>query len=196
MASLKNSVELKEYVEYIRGLAQNNKDVVFYNSGEHHAALVMSTIFDNSKDVRIYAGCFSGEISGQDEYRNSLENFLGRGGKLKVLLEKNKLEERKEEPKIFDILRFYSIVKPGSVQIKKHSNLLVKQDKTKNGEEINEVHFTVADGKMYRVEDNINSFSAFGNFNDKKFSEDLIAIFDKIFGDEKSSEPINLLTKT
>jgi hypothetical protein len=187
---------MNQYREYIKDLAKQGKSVVFYNSGPDHAALVMATIFATAKDtIRVFAGNFSGEISSKEEYRNGLENFLSRGGKIKVLLEKEKFESRTEEPKIFDILRFYSIINPKNVEVKKHSNKLFRAGEEKEKNQLHEIHFTVADGKMYRVEDDTKSFTAFGNFNDAEASKNLSLIFDDIFNDITKSEPVHLILK-
>jgi len=185
---------MNQYREYIKDLAKNDKNVVFYNSGPEHAALVMATIFKNAKDtVRIFAGNFSGEISSQPEYRSTLESFLGKGGKLKVLLEKEKLDDG-NEPKLFDILRFYSIINHKNIELRKRAQKVYRVDETKENDS-HEVHFTVADDKMYRVEDDTKLFTAFGNFNDPEAAKHLISIFDDIFIDKNKSEPIHLILK-
>lgn len=179
---------MNQYREYIKDLAKNDKNVVFNNSGPEHAALVMSTIFETAKKrIRILAGSFSGEISKNDEYRRTLEKFLSHGGNVQVLLDKKKFDSLEKEPKIFDILRFYSIVNPEQVSIRKYNTPVVRSEK--GASDVHEVHFTVADDKMYRVEDNIDTFVAFGNFNDEKTAKSLNTIFDNIF---TVSEPISL----
>lgn len=183
---------MKEYREYIKDLAKNDKNVVFNNSGPVHAALVMSTIFETAKkNLKILAGCFSGHISNNEEYRKSLEKYLSQGGKIKVLLDKTKFETNfeflKKEPKIFDVLRFYSIINPDQVSIKKYTTPVTRSEKGVS--EPHEVHFTVADDKMYRVEDNIETFVAFGNFSDAETSKILNSIFDAMFD---NGEPIPL----
>lgn len=183
---------MTEYNEYIRELADELKNVVFYNSGPEHAALVMGTIFSKSNEiVKLYAGSFSGDVSAKEYYTKALEGFLNRGGKLQILLQKEKLEKKikeKGEPTVFDLLKYYSIINPGSISIKIHPFQIIKE----NGGR--EIHFTVGDNRMYRLEDDVDNFTAVGNFNDPNESKELAAIFDKIFSDPQSKE-LNLLKK-
>lgn len=180
---------MNEYQLYIHNLAITGKDAVFYNSGPEHASFVLQKIFENaSNTVNIYAGCFSGEISNQANYKEAMEKFLQRKGvKLKILLQNGKLAEQKKEPEIFQLLRFYSILNKDSIEIKKHPYHLQKDDGR-------EIHFTVADNKMYRLEDDIEKFTAIGNFNDPLESNSLSLLFDDIFNDPKS-EAIELVTR-
>jgi hypothetical protein len=42
-------------------------------------------------------------------------------------------------------------------------------------------HFTVVDGVAYRLENDIENFRAFGNFNDKETAQQLERLFDYLF---------------
>jgi hypothetical protein len=176
------------YKNYIKDLANSGSDAVFYNSGPQHAALVMGTIFENSdKCVKICAGNFSGEISNSSEYRNGLEIFLRKGGKLQILLQEEKLNNLKKEPELFDFLRFYSIIKPNNIVIKTHKSKFINDE--------DEVHFTIGDDKMYRLETNIEKFTAVGNFNDNKTAALLTKLFDEVFeSTDGDSKTLNLMT--
>lgn len=179
--------EYKEYKEYIRGLAQQNRNVVFFNSSADHGAFVMSTIFDNAKTaVKIYCGNFSGDISKNDHYRLSLKNYLHRGGKLQILLQEEKLKLN-PNPHIFDILKLYSITND-NISIRQHPYKIGMPKEGKS--DVNEVHFTVADDKMYRIEEDIDKFTAIGNFNDVEKSKELSKFFDTIFADPQTTEVV------
>jgi hypothetical protein len=177
---------MTEYKQYIRSLADQDRNVVFYNADEHHGAFVMGTMFEKAnKNIKLFSGCFSGDISGKQEYKKGLEMFLRGGGKLQILLEKDTYEKYKREengePKIFDLLRMYAFLNKNQVQIKLHSFSV------RNKETNREMHFMVADDKMYRIEDDTEKFSATGNFNDIKRSSELKNIFDGIFNDVEST---------
>jgi len=178
---------MEQYKAYIHELAKAGKDTVFFNSGQHHASLVMGTIFNYAKnDVRIYAGGFSGHVSDTIDYKQGLEKFLRGGGNLKVLLQESKLEE-KTPPKIFELIKYYHLLNPDKVQVKKHPFKVRKP-----GLE-DEIHFTVADGKMFRVEDNIETFTAVGNFNSPTESQILETLFDKMYNSEEA-KPVHFFS--
>jgi hypothetical protein len=170
---------MNEYREYIRNLAEQDSDVVFHNAGNKHAALVMGTMFEFANDnVKIFAGNFSGDVSNLEDYRVGLEKYLCKGKKLQILLQEEKLNGDKE-PNLFQLLRLYYIVNPEQIEIRKHPSKVMQS-------EGNEIHFATADNKMYRLEDDIVSFTATGSFNDTETAKKLNTIFDKIFYSEKS----------
>ncbi len=182
---------MEEYKNYILNLANNSSNVVFYNSGNEHAAFVMSTIFEHShNEVKIYAGDFLGNVSDQDCYRQALDQYLRTGGKLKVLL--NKYDTLKTRPKIFEILKFHKLLNKDSVLIKSYAGKLI--DTRAN----TEVHFTIAKSansevfNMYRLENNIEEYTATGNFNDSETSGILSSLYDEIFSDSDKSKDLEI----
>ncbi len=167
------------YKAYLSGLAEENKNVVFHNSGPKHAAAVMSVIFQHSKEVlRIFAGTLAGDVSSDDNYKRSLDKYLRNGGKLEILLQKY---DTRKPIHILEILRFYKRLDPEKVSIRKHSKKL----KVGGGDE---VHFCTADGKMHRIETDTVNYLAQGNFNDPVTAKQLDAIFCAIFNDKYTEE--------
>lgn len=176
-----NGINETEYKDYIRSLASQDKNVVFFNSGPEQAAFVLSTMFEHAKnDVKIYAGNFAGNISSQKNYKEGLQKYLRTGGKLRILLQQDKIDPAAKEPDIFELLRFFSVIKPDQISIKKHSFRVTK------GEGTPEMHFAVADDKMYRLEEDIEKFKAVCNFNDKEVVSKLSKLFDEIYSDPRS----------
>jgi hypothetical protein len=170
-----------EYKEYIRSLASQDKNVVFFNSGPEQAAFVLSTMFEHAKnDVKIYAGNFAGNISSQKNYKDGLQKFLRTGGRLRILLQQDKFGSPSKEPEIFELLRFFSVIKPEQISIKMHPFRVTR------GEGTPEMHFAVADDKMYRLEEDIEKFRAVCNFNDKEVVQKLSKLFDEIYSDPHS----------
>lgn len=173
---------MNNYLRYIQGLAKENSTESFVNSGPQHAAIVMSTIFKNAKNyIYLFSGNLNGDISNNEEYQKQLSGFLIRGGELKILLQKH---SESSEPKIFNLFRFFSNV-GSKISIKKHPYQIVDNNANK------EVHFVVADDKMYRLENDTEKYLAVGSFNDISQSLSLKETFLDIYGDEKST-PISL----
>jgi len=170
---------MSNYNGYIASLAQKNRDVVFYNSGPEHAAFVMGTMFMKAKEsVRVLAKDFSGKVSGSPFYINALNDFLKRGGSIQILLEKY---DPLNKPAIFQTLVPHYMRDNNCVSIKQR-----KQKVFKNNPPI-EVNFATADEKMYRLEDDIEAFTASGNFNDPNSTRKLNEIFTEIFSDSEST---------
>ena len=165
------------YRDYISRLAKESKDVVFINSSAQHAAIVLSTIFKNAKDyVKIFAGDLRGDVSCDAEYKLELENFLKRKGRLHIILEKY---DDKEPINIADIIRYYSIPDNNLIEIKYLPNDLKLQNQANSY--FANIHFCVADDKMFRIETDTQNYLAQGNFNDKETSDMLLKRFDDIF---------------
>jgi hypothetical protein len=177
---------MKQYKDYISKLAREGKNEIFFNSGPEHAAFVMGTIFENANAyVKIYAANFSGQISNKPDYQNGLEKYLLKGKKVKILLQSDKFNSVKEKPDVFRLLKFYSLINPNQIEIKTHPYRLVENE----GD--SEIHFTVADNKMYRIEEDVDSFTARGNFNNGEEAATLSNLFDKVWAMDGAT-PISL----
>ena len=174
--------EQQSYRAYILSLATQDRDVIFYNSSEHHGAFVMGTMFSKAKDtVKIFAGNFSGHISNKPDYKKGLEIFLRKGGNVEILLQEEKFETLDKRPDIFQLLGIFKMLNHEQVKIKTHPFSVSNASKS-------EVHFMVADGKMYRIEDDVDNFTAAANFNDPKTAKTLTNLFDEIFAETESKE--------
>lgn len=178
---------MDEYKNYIADLAESKSSDIFYNSSPDHAAIVMGTIFNNSKSgLRIFAGNMCSEVSTNDYYLDNLSKYLEQGGSVKVLLNDHK--ENFFQTKVFELLSFHSFINPASVSVKTYSG---KVKLTKND---SEVHFTIGSSnsddtvQMYRLEDDIVNYIAYGSFNDSITSTILKTIFDKIDSGDKVTQ--------
>lgn len=170
-----------DYCQYIEKLSEGiGKDEVFYNKGQEHAAFVMSKIFEkSSNEVKIFAGCFSGEISNSQIYQEALVDFISRGQKVKILLQKKEFDQYFKDngiPQTIDILKYYHILYPNKIEVKIHPYKYKTHEKE-------EVHFTIGDDKMYRLEVDTKSFQARGNFNDPIKTKEFDALFEDIWAD-------------
>lgn len=170
---LKTNITMpSKYENYIEGLAINEKNHLFFNSGKDHAIIVLSQIFSQAKNyVKLYSGNLNGGISSSDKYIKAVSGFLNRGGKLEILLEQF---DSAKEPVIFELLKGSN-----NVSVKSHSCTL-----SSSSNQFKSIHFCIADGRMYRLENDTEKFTAQGNFNDKNVVQELESIFDKISNHE------------
>lgn len=176
--------DLIYYTKYVKDLADSKKDELFLNSGEKHAEVVLSQIFQSSeKIVRIFAGNLI-RFGDKSRYINSLMSFLDQDGtELKILLNKyntNCMDEMKKYD-LFHILWYYSDKKNKNITIK-YSNQTVYS----NG---NPVHFTTGDDHMFRIETDLEERRAKCNFNSPKVVEKANTLFDNVF---QESNDLNL----
>jgi len=167
---------MKEYRSYIKELSDLKSSKVFFNSGPDHAVVVFSSIFESANDnVSIFAGNMKGGISDNLEYVISLRNFLYKGGQLDITLEEY---DETSPPKIFNFLDdFYQ---EGRVKV-----CVTPKRVLNNGKE---VHFTVADSRMYRIETDKKNYLAKGNFNDSITSGILENIYSALISDNGTRE--------
>ena len=159
------------YDEAIKTLADLKDSEIFDNSGPDHGTIVMSNIFRTATDhIRIFAGNLNGMVS-KDEYLKELENYLSKGNKLSLILEKTPYRDSKKTTAI-DIIEKYQ---------KKFPNKISITCLNKNNPFLNlGIHFTVGDDRMYRFETDVTKFTARCSFNDSAFAINLLKIFDTL----------------
>lgn len=182
---------MENYKTYIENLAKSKDGMMFQNSSPEHACIVMTTIFKNSeKDIRIFAGNLNGRVSNNEDknlkkdYIDSLIKFIEeKKGNVKIILDE--FDEKFLKSELFSKLQLYLFLYPKRVQIKKlNTSIFSDNEKEK-------FHFTVGDDYMFRFENDTNSFSALGSFNNKDFSQKLITFFDKNFNSLEAKPIIN-----
>jgi len=172
-------------MNYIHRLAENRIKKEYSNSGPERAAIVFNELFSNSNNIfRLYAGSLSGEISSKILYTSGLRQFLQKKQtKLKILLEEITHFSENKNPILFSLLKNHK------------EKVVIKHSKVSPiDREGNEIHFSVGDDSMYRVEIGRTNFKARGSFNNKNEAKDLNELFDKIFDSEENSSPTNLLS--
>lgn len=150
-------------------------DLLFTNSGREHAVVLLSTIFDNTKDtLYIYGRELRKELTSCKRYVLSLFDCIKRGVSIKVLLEEEK-DESKKSPmrKVLEELS------------KKECNVSVRSMKNVDEEMKrhmpNATHFTVSDNRAFRMEYDIANYKAFCSMNSSEMSEYLISAFNATF---------------
>lgn len=180
---------LEEYREAVSYFASNHKNLNIKNEGNDHARIVFSNLFLNAtKTVRIAANTLRNEVVDSPEYQDSLDSFLSReGAKLQIII--CKLPEAAKEESNSNIYRRLSLnpaYEQGRIEIKEAG-----KDRFFLGKK--PVNICVADGLMYRIEDDIEKRTALCNFGDPKKAQGLEEGFDKVFGSIKESVDLKSL---
>lgn len=183
--------DIELYEKIIRRYANEQKDEEFYNHGDQFASIVFRNIFNTSNsEVKILAGSLCNKNFPDNSYISALSDYVLRRGKLLILVQSYE-EDEANNSDLFTRLRYYA--KQGySVTLKStsHKYFITNDDSSKS-----EIHFTVAEGRMYRIETDIDKRSAICNFNDIKSAAYLNGLFDQVFNSDESSVEIDL-TKT
>jgi hypothetical protein len=177
-------MEHSDYFDYVEALAKAQKDEVFYNSGPIHASIVMSRIFKYAKEeLLIFSGGFSGAVSNDTSYLKSLDDFLQKENtKATVLVEDY---ESYKNSQVYSIFKKYKS-SLGKVDIYQTNFKLIDQT-TKN-----QVHFTLGDRRMLRLETNKDDYTARVNFNSPE-SEMFLGLFNKMKNDGGNTTIVELI---
>ena len=173
----KEANDLLKYLNAVSTLATERVSLEFPNGGEHHAAIVYGCMFENAHNMRMYCGDMNGDVSSKPIYLDTLKRFIVRGDRVRVLFE--------HKPKREGALKLLSALAENyNVDVR----LATKDGTEFISQELNgEYHFATGDESMYRLETNIESYSAFVSFKDKKLTRRLNSIFDKAYYGTKYS---------
>ncbi len=177
--------EIEKYKIFIEDIIATNNGDTFYNSGAEHASLVMSKIFSSSNDiVRIHCGNLKGDVCGDKEYLNSLDNFLSKKNtQLHILMGINAQEEMNKSLK--KTLKFFQDNYDNKLKIK------ITQ-KTFSESSGNKVHFSTGDDKSFRLEYNTEEYMARCSFNNPKTNKNLAIAFDNLFNNDEVTKNLIL----
>jgi hypothetical protein len=163
-------VKVLAYQNFIKELSDKQSDFIYHNSGAEYASIVFSNIFRTAnRIVRMHSRALSPKVTDLDTYLMELNGYLSRGGELKIILE----DEMDPDSNISKILN--NPVYKNQINILSNKGSIFHM-KT-NDIEI-PVHIATADGRMYRVEKDIENHLAFGSFNDKTITEHIEELFD------------------
>ncbi len=157
MVSIEKTPELQEYEEWLQKLAEKKVNAPVFNEGREHAAILLKTIFEHACEyVYIYCRCLRDELTGIEDYYEALKNYIQKKKKIRVLLNGTESEIDENRP-IFQLIgrdNYRILTKKQTEQMEQTLN---KQN----------VHFTLADDCIYRMEYDIEHFKALASFNDK-----------------------------
>lgn len=164
-----DSIVFKDVVDH---LSNGCISRFFYGISNEQAIIVLSAIFKSSKEkIKLVSNKLSKAITGDEEYRRSLEIFLEKKNtKLYILVYKYESNNS-----IYSLLNKYS------------DKVYIKENKTSSVVFKNKViNFCVGDDSIFRLETDCQSRLSECNFNDKKSSQLLLEKFDQIYNDESS----------
>lgn len=169
---------MEEYRRAVEYLASQKMDFDIHNEGDEYAKVVFSNLFINArKTVRIAANTMRNNVVDSQEYQDALDSFLGREGtSLQIII--SQLPDNALEDSTSNIYRRLSLnpaYSAGRIHIKNANRpLFMMHDKP--------VNFCVADGKMYRVENDIEKRTALCNFGNSRRAVFLEDVFDRGYG--------------
>jgi len=157
MVNIEKTPELQDYETWLQNLATNKINTPVFNEGREHAAILLKTIFEHASEyVYIYCCCLRDELTGIEDYYKALQNYVQQKKKIRVLLNGTKAEIDESRP-IFQLIG------------RDNYKILTKKQKEQMEQKLNRqnIHFTLADDCIYRMEYDIEHFKALASFNDK-----------------------------
>jgi|GEM_PF-2169553 len=171
-----DKIEIEDFKKAVKTLAESNNDFVFNHKGRNQGSYVLGTIFKHAEDyVKMFVGDFNGAISDNEYYLDNLERFLNRGGKIRVLIQ----DIRTVPPKAYKLISRYKGIKKDDQEkviierINEKVMLEWENEKT-------EMHFAIADDKMFRIEYDINKYKGVASFNSPDVVEKLNKKFNQL----------------
>ena len=181
MARNENS-PLAEYQKAIELANSSKNNHVFPISTPEHASIILSTIFEHSKEeVNILAGNLSGTVSNSKTYLDALDSYLKSGKTLRVLLT--------DMPNInslaYQLIEKHSKLPDAKIELR----IATEVAKYNIAESFDNkyVHFVVGDDSRFRLETDSTNYQAFANFNDPVYARKLNEIFDRTFASSTST---------
>lgn len=184
------TTQMKNYVTYIKQLANSKSNVEFLNSDEEHALAVLCQIIRSTEhELRIFAGALCSSVPSNPEYISALSDFIEKGGKLVVALNAFSREEAMNS-NLFKRLAYYIELSKDIHIYSTGAHPYLVSDPQKN-----EIHFTIGDNCSYRVETDIAKKTAKCNFNNPEAAANLIEFFDKIIANKDHSSEITEVVK-
>ena len=181
--------EYQEFFELTKYLSSKRINTQFKNQGKYHAAAVMANIFSSStKNVKIYAGNFNGDVC--DLYVDFIRDFLNKGNEkdkvsLTILFE----EDPNRNTLTFNLLQDYSINFKDKCNISISIAAKDAVSSFKNKVNNTTIHFTIGDDIMYRLETDTSNYKALCNYDDEEFCRKLNIHFASLSVDSK---PVNM----
>ena len=154
--------ELSLYKHAVDFKAKYAENFVFENSSPKHAAIVTSTIFKYAKkSILIFDDNLNGTTTNyESDFYDNVENFLKKGGDLKIVIDAEIKEDNVDFLKLKDLKN-----NDYKIELYKPSKEFSKEFKVDTSTKI---YCTLADNKMYRFETSNAKKTAYCNFNDNE----------------------------
>ncbi len=142
MQNKKVDPQLEEYIASVKLHAESKSDLVFDNSNQTHASVVLSVMLENAnKEFCLFDKDLSGDVA--DKYKEffpTLLKFVEKGKLLKVII----LNDDYKDTNIYKILKELSVKYPDNVYVRKLNS---NPNNTKQY-----FNFAVADSVSFRLE--------------------------------------------
>lgn len=165
--------EIKAYQDLVNSMAEKNSTELLPNAGEIHAAIVMSKLFDKTDHtVNMALGSFSGKVSNQDNYLQSLENCINKHVKFRILF----LDNPNEESAAYNLL-----MSKKAQNYPIEFSLASPETRARFQKKDKPFHFAVFDSDKYRLEVDTSQHIAWVCFNSPENAAKLNAMFDQVF---------------
>lgn len=192
------SDNLKIYKEALDRFVKEKSEGYVFNKGINHAAVLMSTLMDNTKrEIRMFCQGFGPKLIKDNAYKDSLKKYLGDETKVIKILIADKALLTNPSNESFGILKEeYKKRERKGIELYEIS----EEFKAKLFEEYNNgdaCNFSVFDDNMFRLETFPDEYKAVASFNNVEFSKKLIESFDTALEDAKrklESDLSSLLT--
>lgn len=178
------SEELKEYQQQVEFFANTKNSIPLTNSSKEHAEIIMSNIFRTTeKYVYIFAGSLKGDVSSQ-MYLCELNKLLVRNtSSIKVVLESKPSSDNASE-----VLKLLFNLKKNSGKKEISIKYLNQGDAAIIFNGGNVKHFTIADDRMFREEDDTRNYLATASYNNPAKVAELISLYNLI---DNKAIPLN-----
>ena len=169
-----NKLEL--YEKAIRHYAENRIDEPFFNDGDDCAKIVFKYLFKTAqKEIKIFSGSLAKKEFPDNSYVAELTNFIRNGGKVSILVQHHNQIDK-------DSILFSNLSR--LLKSRSFPDFYLGRTKRKvllkSHENTNEIHFTIADDKAFRIETDINTRSAMCNFNRSTIAEKYSQLFNQL----------------
>ena len=166
---------IEEYRKAVEYLATQKRDFDIHNEGDEYAKVIFTNLFLNArKTLRIAANSLRNSVVDSTEYLDALDSFLGRDGTTLQIIISHLPENASEDStlNIYRRLRLNPAYSQGRIHIKNAKRCIFRIGDTP-------ANFCVADGLMYRIENNIERRTALCNFGNSSRAKLLEERFDE-----------------
>jgi len=167
--------ELSIYKNDIEFLASMEESFEYNNKGEGHAAIVLATMLNQTKEeFLMFSGELDKDVANQEIFLDALENYLKQNKIFKLLIE----QMPKKPSRALILVKKYA-KENSNVEYKISDNKVI--DTIKDIFDGTLVHFSVSDKKSYRLETDRDKYKAVCNFNDKNIGIALQDVFNDVY---------------
>lgn len=170
-------ITIDDYRTAVEFLAKHKLNFDIKNKGDDYAEIILTNIFVNStKTIRIAANDLRNKVVDSPEYQDALCSFLSKEGTTLKIIVAHLPDSFNEisNNNIYRRLRLHPAFEEGRISIR----IAGKDRFFLNDRPIN---FCVADGTMYRIENDIDKRTAICNFGNQDKAIELESIFDRAF---------------